>query len=73
MQTATRPLASLWITIRTQLRDNRDSHAARAALERELASYNSQSDLNDLHAILDRYSDHETAEIRRILAAQRAR
>jgi len=69
MPTAT----SLWAAVRDQVRENRDAHAARAALERELASYSSQADLNDLHAILDRYSDHETAEIRRILAAQRAR
>ena len=52
MQTATRPLTSLWTTVRTQLRDSRDAHTARARLERELASYNSQSDLDDLHAIL---------------------
>ena len=71
MQTATRPLASLWTSVRTQLRESRDAHTARAALERELASYNRQSDLDDLHAILDRYSDRETAQIRRILAAQR--
>ena len=57
--------------IRSRIRESRDAHAARTALERELASYNSQSDLNDLHAILDRYSDRETAQIRRILAAQR--
>jgi hypothetical protein len=73
MQTATRPLTSLWTTVRTQLRDSRDAHAARAALERELASYNSQADLDDLHAILDRYSDQETHDIRRILAAQSSR
>jgi hypothetical protein len=73
MQTATRPLTSLWTTVRTQLRDSRDAHAARTALQRELASYNSPSDLDDLHAILDRYSDQETREIRRILAAQRSR
>jgi hypothetical protein len=73
MQTATRPLASLWASIRDQIRDSRDEHAARATLERELASYNSQADLNDLHAILDRYSDQETAQIRGILAAQRSR
>ena len=73
MQTATRPLTSLWTTVRTQLRDSRDAHAARTALQRELASYNSPADLNDLHAILDRYSDQETADIRRILAAQRSR
>jgi hypothetical protein len=70
MQTATRPLTSLWTTVRTQLRDSRDAHAARTALQRELASYNSPSDLDDLHAILDRYSDQDTRDIRRILAAQ---
>ena len=72
MQTATRPLTSLWTTVRTQLRDSRDAHAAKAALERELAGYNSPEDLNDLHAILDRYSDQETADIRRILVSQRS-
>ena len=70
MQTATRPLTSLWTIVRTQLRDSRDAHAARTALQRELASYNSPSDLDDLHAILDRYSDQDTRDIRRILAAQ---
>jgi hypothetical protein len=70
MQTATRPLTSLWTTVRTRLRDSRDAHAARTALQRELASYNSPSDLDDLHAILDRYSDQDTRDIRRILAAQ---
>lgn len=73
MQTGTRPLTSLWTTIRTQLRDSRDAHAARASLERELAGYNSPSDLDDLHAILDRYSDRETEQIRRILAQQSSR
>ena len=73
MQTATRPITSLWTTVRTQLRESRDAHAAQAALECELASYNSASDLDDLYAILDRYSDQETADIRRILAAQRSR
>ena len=38
-----------------------------------LSSYNSPSDLDDLHAILDRYNDRETVQIRRILAAQRIR
>lgn len=73
MQTVTRPLASLRTSVRTRLRESRDARAARAALERELASYDHQSDLDDLHAILDRYSDRETAQIRRILAAQRSR
>ncbi len=70
METTTRPLASLWTTVRSQLRGNREAHTAHAALARELASYNTPEDLNDLHAILNRYSDKETAEIRRILATQ---
>jgi hypothetical protein len=70
METATRPLASLWTTVRAQLRESREAHVARAALARELASYTSQADLNDLHAILDRHSERETADIRRILARQ---
>ena len=52
--------------------DRRAARAARNCLERDLASYTSPSDLNDLDAILDRYSDKETADIRRILAARRA-
>lgn len=71
MHTATRSLTSLWTSVRTQLRESHHAHVARTALERELASYNSPSDLDDLHAILDRYSDRETAQIRHILAAQR--
>ena len=73
MQTATRPLSSLWTAVRTQLRESREERAGRAQLERELASYSSPADLDDLDAILDRYSDQETADIRRILAAQRGR
>ena len=58
--------------IRDRIRNSRHAHAERTALERELASYSSQSDLDDLHAILDRYSDRDTAQIRRILAAQQS-
>jgi hypothetical protein len=45
--------------------------AARTSLERDLASYTSPGDLNDLDAILDRHSEEDTADIRRILAAPR--
>jgi hypothetical protein len=58
-------------TIRGQLRDLREAHAERKSLEHELAAYTSESDLNDLGAILDRHSDTDTVEIRRILAGQR--
>ena len=40
-------------------------HAGR--LRRELASYTSPSDLDDLQAILARHSDEETAQIRALL------
>jgi len=62
--------ASLLSAVREHIRENREARVGRAALERELASYSSASDLNDLHATLDRYSDHETAQIRRILASR---
>jgi hypothetical protein len=63
---------SLWTSVRAQLREGRQERAGRAQLERELASYNSPADLDDLHAILDRYNDRETKQIRRILAHQRS-
>jgi hypothetical protein len=63
-------VASLLSTVREQLRESREEHARRASLARELASYHSTADLNDLHAILDRYDDRETRQIRRILASQ---
>jgi hypothetical protein len=52
--------------------DRRAARAARNSLERDLASYTSPGDLNELDAILDRYSDEETADIRRVIAARRA-
>jgi hypothetical protein len=73
MSSATaRPLSSLWTSVRSQLRDSRQAYAAKASLARELGSYHSASDLEDLHAILDRYNDRQTASIRGILAHQRA-
>ena len=56
------------MAIRDDIRDSRDARAARESFADDLATYRSQSDLNDLDAILDRYSDEETADIRRILA-----
>ena len=57
--------------IRDELREVREARAARKALERDLASYTRPADLNDIDAILDRHSDEETADIRRILAGRR--
>ena len=44
----------------------------RRRLDAELAAYVSHADLNDLHAILDTYSDGQTHEIREILYRQQA-
>jgi hypothetical protein len=62
----------LWTVLRGRLRAARAALTARQELERELAAYTSQSDLDDLYAMLDRYGDRETAQIRRILAARSA-
>lgn len=64
MESTTHTLGRRW----TEIREER---AARKTLHRELASYTSASDLNDLDAILDRHSDDETADIRRFLASRR--
>ncbi len=72
MERGTRTLSHRWTALRDELRDGREARAARRTLAGDLASYTSASDLNDLDAILDRYSDEETADIRRILASRRA-
>ncbi len=45
----------------------RPQRASRERLRRELASYTTPSDRDDLDATLARHSDDETAEIRRLL------
>lgn len=72
METTTRTLGRRWTAMRDELRGHREARAARKLLQDELAGYSSPSDLNDLEAILDRHSDEETADIRRILASRRA-
>jgi hypothetical protein len=44
----------------------------RRRLGAELSAYASHADLNDLHALLDTYSDGQTHEIRQILYRQQA-
>jgi hypothetical protein len=72
METTTRTLSPRLAAIRDELRSARAARAARKSLERELSSYTSDNDLNDLGAILARHSDEDTAEIRHILAARRS-
>ncbi len=72
MPTINRPRAPLWSALRAQIQNTREAHDTRKTLEREIATYTTQSDLADLHAILDRYPDEKTADIRRILARRAA-
>jgi len=71
MSSAKNLLSSAMTAIRDRQRGHRAARAAHKSLVRELAPYTSPGDLNDLDAILARYSYTETAEIRRILAGRR--
>jgi hypothetical protein len=70
MARAVNLLSPPWIAIRSQLRELFADRAADRALERDLADYTSEKDLTDLGALLDRYSDAETGDIRRVLGAR---
>jgi hypothetical protein len=69
-------LRPLLAEIRDGYRGMRDARRTQRAarqhtehLRRELASYTSPSDRDDLQAILARHSDEETAQIRALLLA----
>jgi predicted secreted Zn-dependent protease len=72
MESITRSVSPLVAAVRDELREARAARTTRRSLERELESYRSAADLNDLEAILDRHSEEETADIRRILAGRRS-
>jgi hypothetical protein len=70
MSSAINLLSPPWVAIRSQLREIFADRAEDRVLERDLARYTSEKDLTDLAAILDRHSDAETGDIRRILGAR---
>ena len=70
MSSAINLLSPPWIAIRSQLREIFADRAELRDLERDLAGYTSEKDLTDLVAILDRHSDAETGDFRRILGAR---
>jgi hypothetical protein len=72
MSRTTNLLSPPWIEIRRQLREILADRAEQRLLEQDLADYTSEKDLHDLGAILDRHSDAETGDIRRILGARAA-
>ena len=64
-------------SVLSRLSEIRESYARRRALWRELTSYITADDLNDIEAAVDRCDDDagtdpQIAEIRRVLAAQRS-
>jgi hypothetical protein len=52
MQMTAHRLASLWTSVRIQLRDSRDTHAAQAAFEQELTSYHAPKVLDGLSNVM---------------------
>ena len=62
----------MWAEIRDEFRARRAERASRKALERDLSSYTTPAELDELDAILGRYEDHEVADIRRIINRRRA-
>jgi hypothetical protein len=70
MSSAINLVSPPWIAVRRQLRELFTDRAENRLLEQELADYTSEKDLSDLGAILDRHSDAQTGDIRRILGAR---
>jgi hypothetical protein len=64
-------LSQLWTAARDDLSNRRASRASRKTLERELASYSTPAEQNELNAILDRADPHAAAEIRPIMRRSR--
>ena len=68
-----RPSAQLVVTVRDELRDRRQARTARRTLERELASYRTSAEINDLLGSLHHQDDAATAEVRDILLRHHVR
>jgi hypothetical protein len=63
-------LGPLWAEIRAELRDMRAARAARKALRRDLA-YAAPRDFVELEAILERYPESQTADVRGVINERR--
>ncbi len=63
-------LAARILVARAQATSRKAARKRRAELERELAGYAAGADLRDFEAVLDRYPDGVTHELRSILARQ---
>jgi hypothetical protein len=68
-----RPSAQLVATVRDELRDRRQARASRRTLERELASYTTASEVNDLLESLRGQDDSAVNELRDVVLRQQLR
>jgi hypothetical protein len=68
-----RPSAQLVATVRDELRERRQVRAARRTLERELASYTTVSDVNDLLGAMSGQDGAAADEVREILLRNQLR
>jgi hypothetical protein len=62
-----RPPAALVATVRDELRERREARAARRVLERELGSYTTPAEVNDLLGSLRGQNDEAVEDIRDIV------
>jgi hypothetical protein len=63
--------ASKWSIVRDDLKTKRAARVSLKALERDLASYGSPSEVAELNAIVSRYDGPEVEQIREILSRHR--
>lgn len=68
-----RPSTRLVATVRDELRERRQERAARRSLERELASYTSPSEVNDLLTLMSDVDSTEADAMREVLLRQQMR
>jgi len=66
-------LAARLLVLRAAHAVRRAERARRRRLEQEMAAYSSAADRQEIEAILDRYPDGLTRELRSILACQHMR
>jgi len=62
-----RPPAQLVATVRDELRERREARAERRTLERELGTYTTPAEVNDLLGSLQGQDDRAVADIRDIV------
>jgi hypothetical protein len=66
-------LSSRLVLLTAGVAVRRANRERRRVLERELAAYSSAADLADISAMVERYPDAQTGEVRSILAWQSMR